>query len=648
VLERLRVYIPALFLTGIIAAVWVIYFPGLKGGFLFDDFVNLAPLGSFGGVTDFETGKAFVFNGVASSLGRPLSLVTFLIDDTNWPSQAAYFKPTNVKIHLINGLLVIWTSLLILRALGKREIDAVWISLLAGAIWMLHPYMVSTTLYVIQRMALLSALFMLVGICTYLKGRELLIAGRFIVGYVWMSAGLAIGTLLAILSKENGALLPLCILVIELVLPKFYAPLIAWWRLVFVFVPAIVVVGYLVSLIDLSNSPASGRRYSLLERLITEPRIIWEYIYHLLVPRVEGRGLFQDGYVFSTNLWTPITTLPSIIGLALLMFFGIICRFRFPLASLAILFFLASHIMESTWLNLELYFEHRNYIASVFIFLPVAAAIFQLKERYHYRVSIIVGMSALFFLAFLTHNRVALWSDSQKLELYWAVSSKDSPRAQNRLGALLLEHNGPEQAIAHMEAASKHFPASSLITTNLLLIKVFSSMAVPADFERAAIEMRDQPFDAQAVMGLRHIADQIALPDKPEAYAVPMIELIDDVYKNKNYREMGVYSRVDQYIRGLMYLKLQDHNAAYESFSKAIDAYNETDAALSIVAEMASAGYSQQALNLLAKAEVVYKNQPAHQLIRSRDVYDREFARLRKMLSSATQDDSLQMIKGAQ
>ncbi len=636
--EKLKVYSPALFLFGIIIAVWGVYAPGLAGGFLFDDFVNLEPLGSFGGVKDFETAKAFVFNGIASSLGRPLSLATFLLDDNNWPSQASYFKPTNVKIHLINGLLVIWVSVLILRALGKKENDAVWISLLAGAIWMLHPYMVSTTLYVIQRMAQLSAMFMLAGICAYLKGRAMLGGGRLIAGYIWMSVGTAIGTVLAVLSKENGALLPLCILVIESVLPKISAPLLNWWRLIFLVIPSLIVVGYLASLIDLSNVPANGRRYSIIERLITEPRIIWEYIYHLIVPRVEGRGLFQDGYIFSTGLLTPITTLPSIVCLVLLFIFGCVYRHRFPLVSLAILFFLASHLMESTWVNLELYFEHRNYIASVFIFLPIAAFIVHLKEKYHYKISVIAGLSVVTVLIFLTYNRVALWSDSDKLELYWAVSSTDSPRAQNRLGALLLKQAGPERAIAHMERASKRFPDSSLITSNLLLIKVFSVTAVSEDFVRAANEMRDQPFDAQAVMGLRHIANQITLPDAPESYAAAMIKLIDEVHKNKNYREMGIYSRVDHYIKGLMYLKLRNDAAAYESFSKAIDAYNETDAALSIVAEMAGAGYADFALNLLLKAEAVYKNQSDNTLIRSRDVYDKEFARLRGILSSSSQD----------
>lgn len=626
------------FLIFILCLAYLVYAPGLVGGFLFDDFINLEPLGDFGGVDNFETAKAFVFNGVSSSLGRPLSLVTFLLDDNTWPSHGSYFKPTNMKIHLINGVLVVWSTLLVLRALGKSESDSVWIAVLAGAMWLLHPYMVSTTLYVIQRMAQLSAMFMLAGICAYLKGRAMLMGGRLIAGYIWMSAGAAIGTVLAILSKENGALLPLCILVIESVFPKPAVYLFAWWKVCFLVIPSLLVIGYLISMLDFSNIPASGRRYSILERLITEPRIVWEYIYHLLVPRIEGRGLFQDGYVFSRSLLNPITTLPSIIGIVVLLVLGLIYRSRFPLICLAILFFLASHLMESTWINLELYFEHRNYIASVFIFLPIAASIVHLKEKHHYKISVIAGLGVLSVLTFLTHNRVALWSDSDKLELYWAVSSTDSPRAQNRLGALLLKQSGPEHAIAHMERASKRFPDSSLITSNLLLIKVFSATAVPGDFERAANEMRDQPFDAQAVMGLRHIANQITLPDAPESYAAAMIKLTDEVYKNKNYREMSVYSRIDHYIKGLMYLKLRDDVAAYESFSKAIDAYNETDAALSIVAEMAGAGYSGFALNLLLKAEKVYQNQPDNTLIRSRDIYDKEFARMREMLNSVPQD----------
>lgn len=51
------------------------------------------------------------------------------------------------------------------------ERRAAWVAVVAASLWMLHPYWVSTTLYVVQRMTILSALFMLAGMVGYLKGR---------------------------------------------------------------------------------------------------------------------------------------------------------------------------------------------------------------------------------------------------------------------------------------------------------------------------------------------------------------------------------------------------------------------------------------------------------------------------------------------
>lgn len=153
--------LPALFLFILLLSTWLVYSPGLQGGFLFDDYPNLEPLGSYGGVVDFETFKSFALNGISGPLGRPIALASFVLDDNTWPSEARWFKPTNVKIHLLVGLLLIWSVLLFMRLLRRDESTCVWIALMTGAIWMLHPYMVSTTLYVIQRMAQLSVLFML-------------------------------------------------------------------------------------------------------------------------------------------------------------------------------------------------------------------------------------------------------------------------------------------------------------------------------------------------------------------------------------------------------------------------------------------------------------------------------------------------------
>ena len=86
--------------------------------------------------------------------------------------------------------------------------DAQGLAVVATAVWLIHPMQISTVLYVVQRMTELAALFCLCGLLAYLKGRALACAGRLKQGYAWMTAGLVLGTPLAILAKENGALLP--------------------------------------------------------------------------------------------------------------------------------------------------------------------------------------------------------------------------------------------------------------------------------------------------------------------------------------------------------------------------------------------------------------------------------------------------------
>jgi hypothetical protein len=91
----------ALFLAAVMA-----YWPGLAGPFILDDEVSISALGVLGGVRDWETFKLFVFGGTSGPTGRPLALLSFLIDGSTWPTDPWPFKRTNLIIHLINGALL--------------------------------------------------------------------------------------------------------------------------------------------------------------------------------------------------------------------------------------------------------------------------------------------------------------------------------------------------------------------------------------------------------------------------------------------------------------------------------------------------------------------------------------------------------------
>ncbi|WP_208651143.1 tetratricopeptide repeat protein [Ectopseudomonas khazarica] len=626
---------PSLCYFLILIAAYFVYSPGMSGGFLFDDYPNLQHLGDLGGVVDWETFRAYVFSGFAGPTGRPLALVTFLLDDNAWPSQAPWFKQTNLLIHVLCGLLLCWATLLLLRNLKRvGEKQAQYIAVLACALWVLHPYMVSTILYVVQRMAQLATLFCLAGVVMYLYGR-LQLSMRPRRAYIFMSLGLVAGTFLATFSKENGALLPLLVLVIEFCLPREGRP--AWqWRALFLWLPSLAVAALLARYIDFSDNPWPNRNFNQIERLLTEARIVCEYLLHLFVPRIEGNGLYQDGYVISKGLFEPVSTFFAIAFLVALLAVTFAIRKKAPLISLGLLFFFASHLMESTVVGLELYFEHRNHLASLFLFLPLAYYCVIYSARFKLLPALAVVVLGI--LASMTWLRASLWSDNDKLEFYWVQSATNSPRAINALAAHYLNNGDYEKANEYLLAASRRLPQSSLLTARLLLQKVWVGQASEQDFIQAGERLKLQEFDAQTVKGIRTLVERVTGGDAASNsldYAHYSLNLLDTMESSPAYGEFPLFMRLVAYLRAQLYLHIGDAAEAYRYYSQAISRYQEADAALAMVAEMGSAGYPEKALELLEQATQVLAQQDSRKLKRSRMSYEQDIAYLEGALREA-------------
>ena len=96
------------------------------------------------------------------------------MDGNNWPTDALPFKRTNLVIHLLNALLLFVLARKLLRILDIEARTCDWLAFVTAALWLLHPFLVSTTLYAVQRMAQLAMLFSVAGLITYLQGRALL------------------------------------------------------------------------------------------------------------------------------------------------------------------------------------------------------------------------------------------------------------------------------------------------------------------------------------------------------------------------------------------------------------------------------------------------------------------------------------------
>ncbi|MBK9496187.1 MAG: hypothetical protein IPO08_17125, partial [Xanthomonadales bacterium] len=189
------------------------------------------------------------------------------------------------------------------------------LGLVVAAFWLLHPLNVSTVLYIVQRMAQLSALFSLLAMWAYVIGRKYIDEGQSRRGGLWLFIGVPTLTVLAALSKENGLLVPLYCAVIELFLfkqPRTRSVLI--FQSGFVIAPIVVGLVALVGMPDRILAGYSQREWTLPERLLTQCRVIWDYIGQLLLPNPVRMGLFSDDVVASTSIFQPWTTAAGLLG----------------------------------------------------------------------------------------------------------------------------------------------------------------------------------------------------------------------------------------------------------------------------------------------------------------------------------------------
>ena len=467
---------PSLFLPLLLVIGYICYSAGLNSTFLFDDIPNMNTIGRYTHLGIWRDFALFILEGSSGALGRPLSLASFYINDQHWLEMSrSAFKLTNVMLHLLNGILIFWLTHKLTIYLPLNPRSKTWLAILITALWLIHPMHTNTVLYAVQRMTELSALFTLTGLLAYLHGREKL-SEYPAVGWAWLILGGGISLLLAVLSKENGILLFVYILVLEYsLLQPLNSPTpkaLRWGLLIAAWLPLMLLSGMLYKWgwID-----GNGRAFSTVERLMTETRILWDYLSHILLPRYNGNSLLHDDITVSTGLLTPLTTLPALLGIITLIGTAFAINKRFPVLAFGIFWFFAGHLLESTTIALELYFEHRNYLPMLGIVFAMGYYALQASTRsnaLHYAIPIALCVY-VGFMAAATHNIAQRWTDPAALLIGWLEQHPQSQRTLEGLDSVIGTHIQPElrQAILQEldKVATTQDTASYLVFRNLKL-----------------------------------------------------------------------------------------------------------------------------------------------------------------------------------
>jgi tetratricopeptide (TPR) repeat protein len=370
-------------------------------------------------------------------LNRPFAMVTFA---ANWylgKDNPFGYHAVNLAIHIFTAYFLFLTLLVLfqtprLDGIYSRQ-QVVFVSLLAAALWAVNPIQVQAITYIVQRMASMCGMFYILSIFLYVKAR---LSRIFTRTSVLLYAACCLSFLAAFFTKENAALLPVTLLLIEAV---FFQDLgRKKVRMTFLGIALALGIATVIggAIVFYNGNPLAVlnyevRLFSPLERLLTQPRILLFYLTLIFYPAPNRLSLVHDIDV-STSFFHPWTTLPSIIIVFALVGYAIYKLKKWPILSFAVLFFFLNHVIESSIIPLELIFEHRNYLPAMFLFWPVAAGLERLMRFYRSKNSIVYyGLVAFVPLLLVgmgtgTYVRNIDWSSEKYL---WEDAMHKAPRS---------------------------------------------------------------------------------------------------------------------------------------------------------------------------------------------------------------------------
>lgn len=576
---------------------------------MLDDYSNLPALGAYGPINHLTPLISWLTGGIAGPTGRPLSLASFLLDANNWPASAYPFKVTNVLIELLNTTFVAWLSVLLLRALDKPERIAVMTGILSAGIWLLHPFFVSTTLYIVQRMAMLATSFILLGLILYLKSLRSYQQGRFKLAYLLFITGVGVCTLLATLSKENGFLLPLLVLILEATI--LHSPssnlnlsesnrIWALLRILFLWIPIFILIAWFsIHLSGMLHADNKGRIFTAGQRLLTQTRAVSDYLWHLLVPFPYTAGLYHDNFPISRNLFTPWQTLPATLFILTLVVTGWRIRRRCPLLSAGILFYFASQLLTATIIPLEMYFEQRVYLSAVLLPLPLMSWIIE-TPRFKTMFKSCLIIVLIGSLAGLTDMRSTLWGQPHKMYMSWYAHNPESPRAVTTIALLQMHAHHPATAAVLLQPMTVKYPNNVMIRLNRLSALCSSGSLTTQEIENAEKTLRNTHQNGRVAYSLvQKFIGYFQNHRCPKLTTSKLRGLIEAGLHNPSTMSKSGWRQNYLGLLGQLELTEKHPKKAYQAFSKSLKAQARPGAAILESVWLASSGYPRLGLRLL-------------------------------------------------
>ncbi len=538
----------------------------LSSPFQFDDFSNIKENQLIQDLDNFTSS----LKGYSYNTRRFVGYFTFALNYHFGGLDVAGYHIVNLLIHIFNAILIYLFVILTFRTPFFNNpptppplIKGGYIlALFSALLFVSHPVQTQAVTYIVQRFTSLAALFYLLSIVTYIKGRLLSqsaesgaqgVTGKekkhlaLPLTFYFLSL---LSAVCAMKTKEIAFTLPMTVILYEF--SFFRTPLRKKLLFLLPILLTLVIIPLSIMNIDkpigdiLSDVSERTRLQTNIPRgdyIMTQMRVITTYIRLIFFP--VNQNLDYDYPIYRSFLIPSVLLsflfLLSILVVGLYLFYASRIRAKgrahsaedksresrllslshlspenysllpyYRLIGFGIFWFFITLSVESSVIPIvDVIFEHRVYLPSVGAFIAITTSVFlitrRLKSRWHAIDRTVISLLAIIVmvLAGTTYARNVVWQDEMSL---WEDVVRKSPgksRGYNDLGYIHLGKGSIERAIEHFQTAIKLNPLYNDAYNNLgvsYYSKGLTDMAIA--LFRKALELNPEFPDAHNNIGL--------------------------------------------------------------------------------------------------------------------------------------------------
>ncbi len=422
----------------------VSYFPALSGGFIWDDkiFAQNRAIREVAGLWNIWFSPGDLKN---EHHYWPIIYTTFWLEHKLWGLTPLGSHLVNVALHLINSVLV-W------RVLRGLAVPWAWV---AAALFAVHPVHVESVAWIIERKDVLSGLFYLTAVLTWVRFVETPRRASYVLALLLFVAGL--------LSKSIVVTLPVALLIVP------------WWKQGRVTATDLLrlapffVVALCITLADLwfyyTARTALSLGYSLIERVLIAARALCFYVGKLFWP-TDLAAIYPlwDIRVSDPLAWTYVV---AVAALAALLWLGRHRVGRGPLAG--VLFFAVTlspvlGFLDYGYMMLSFVADRYQYLAAAGVMAVAAAAAAhgarRLPDRWKTGAQGLVGV-VLVLLGTMTWHQAGIYRDEITFFGHVLSLNPQQAYAHRRVSIGLSQTGRLEEGLAAGRFAVEQLPDSA-------------------------------------------------------------------------------------------------------------------------------------------------------------------------------------------